>query len=90
MSGCGRLSERNDMTSTYTVRAPWESYSTKDGRWVVVLDDAKRTTYTFDESLRPNYITVSEEYGVLSFRLSPPPHDSLYAEFVTVWEVVPG
>jgi hypothetical protein len=78
------------MTATYTVMSPWESYSTKDGRWVVVLDDAKGTTYTFDESLRPNYITVSEEYGVVSFRLSPPPYDSLYAEFVTVWEVVPG
>ncbi len=85
------------MTTTMTILDPWESYNTRDGlRRIVVLDDEKRTTFTFEREMTPNYIVSNEEYGIFSFRNvvdDPDPllrrgsADPLLDELVTIWRV---
>ena len=75
-------------TTEMTVLDPWESYNTKDGRWrVVVLNDARRTTFTIETGWVPNYIVVSEEYHHISFRNTLPDPDPILADLVTIWRV---
>jgi hypothetical protein len=71
--------------SEFKVLDPWESYTTKSEKRVVVLDDARRTTFIFDEGMVPNYIVTSP--GHFSFRKELPPSDPLYWNLVEVWRV---
>jgi len=75
-------------TELPTVLDVWESYPTRDGAfWVVILNDDKRTTFTFDQALVPAYIVISEEYGHVSLRNTLPDPDSRLNEIVKIWRV---
>jgi hypothetical protein len=76
-------------TTTMTILDPWESYNTRDGlRRIVVLDDEKRTTFTFEREMTPNYIVTNGEYGIFSFRNVVDDPDPLLDELVTIWRVL--